>query len=91
VAVNFPRKSMFVAEGTNNSRLALMLRQLASYYARDSTLLSVVRLAQGLVHLGKGTMSLSPLHSDRLLLNPSALAGLLATCFAFLDSRSSTA
>jgi len=75
--------------GTNNARLALMLRQLAGFYAREPAQLTVVRLAQGLVHLGKGTISLSPLHSDRLLLNPSALAGLFATCFVFLDSHSS--
>jgi len=46
-----------------------------------------VRIAQGLVYLGKGTMSLSPFHSDRQLMCPVALAGLLSTLMAFLDVR----
>lgn len=66
-----------------------MLRQLAAYHQRDSTNLMLVRIAQGLVHMGKGTMTLSPFHSDRQLMSPSAVAGLLATCFAFLDSKNS--
>jgi 26S proteasome regulatory subunit N1 len=29
-----------------------------------------VRIAQGLAHLGKGLLTLSPYHSDRFLLSP---------------------
>lgn len=50
----------------------------------------LVRLAQGLTHMGKGTMTLNPFHSDRQLLCPSAVAALFATCFAFLDANNST-
>ena len=41
--------------GTNNSRLAGVLRQLASYYSVESTSnhLFCVRLAQGVLHAGK--------------------------------------
>lgn len=49
----------------------------------------VLRIAQGLVHLGKGTMTLNPFHSDRQLLCPTAVAALLTTCLAFIDSEHS--
>lgn len=64
-----------------------MLRQLAQYHAKDPNNLFMVRLAQGLTHLGKGTMTLSPYHSNRQLMSPVAVAGLLATCIAFLDAK----
>ncbi|XP_076353645.1 regulatory particle non-ATPase 1 [Tachypleus tridentatus] len=76
-----------VGAGTNNARLATMLRQLAQYHAKDPNNLFMVRLAQGLVHMGKGTLTLCPYHSDRQLLSPVAVAGLLATLVAFLDVK----
>lgn len=79
-----------VGAGTNNSKLAAMLRQLAQYHAKDPNNLFMVRIAQGLIHLGKGTMTLSPFHSEKSLLSPVALAGLLATLIGFLDVKNST-
>lgn len=76
-----------VGAGTNNARLAAMLRQLAQYHAKDPNNLFMVRIAQGLTHLGKGTLTLSPFHNDRQLMNPVAVAGLLATLVAFLDVK----
>jgi len=76
-----------VGAGTNNARLAAMLRQLAQYHAKDPNNLFMVRLAQGLTHLGKGTMTLSPYHSDRQLMSPVAVAGLMATVISFLDVK----
>lgn len=78
-----------VGAGTNNARLAAMLRQLAQYHAKDPNNLFMVRIAQGLTHLGKGTLTLSPYHSDRQLMSPVALAGLMATLVAFLDVKNS--
>lgn len=78
-----------VGAGTNNARLASMLRQLAQYHAKDPNNLFMVRIAQGLTHLGKGTLSLSPYHSDRQLMSPVAVAGLLATLVSFLDVKNS--
>lgn len=78
-----------VGAGTNNARLASMLRQLAQYHAKDPNNLFMVRIAQGLTHLGKGTLSLSPYHSDRQLMCPVAVAGLLATIVSFLDVKNS--
>jgi len=73
--------------GTNNARLAAVLRQLAQYHAKDQNNLFMVRIAQGLVHLGKGTLTLNPFHSDRQLMSPVAVAGLLAVLVAFLDVK----
>lgn len=78
-----------VGAGTNNARLASMLRQLAQYHAKDPNNLFMVRIAQGLTHLGKGTLTLSPYHSDRQLMSPVALAGLMTTLVAFLDVKNS--
>lgn len=76
-----------IGAGTNNARLASMLRQLAQYHGKDQNNLFMVRIAQGLCHLGKGTMTLSPFHSDRQLMNPVAVAGLMATLVSFLDVK----
>ena len=75
--------------GTNNARLAAMLRQLAVYHGKDTNNLFMVRLAQGLTHLGKGTMTLNPYHSDRMLLCRVALAGLLTVLVSFFDVKQS--
>lgn len=76
-----------VGSGTNNARLANMLRQLAQYYHKDANNLFMVRLAQGLVHLGKGTLTLSPYHSDRMLMSRVAVGGLLGVIVSFMDVK----
>lgn len=42
-----------VSAGTNNSRVAGLLRQLSEFYNREANHLFVVRIAQGLLHMGK--------------------------------------
>lgn len=76
-----------IGAGTNNSRIAGLLRQLATYYQREANHLFVVRLAQGLLHLGKGTMTLQPFNSDRFLLDSTALAGLLVLAHSCFDLK----
>merc|ERR1712223_2363303 len=76
-----------IGAGTNNARLAATLRQLAQYHAKDSNNLFMVRIAQGLVHMGKGTMTLNPYHSDHQLLSPVAVAGLMGCVVACLDVK----
>lgn len=53
VALNAIIALGLVGAGTNNARLATMLRQLAAYYAKTPSHLFLVRISQGLVHLGK--------------------------------------
>ena len=76
-----------VGAGTNNARLAQILRQLASYYNRDSTNLYTTRLAQGLLHMGKGMLTLNPWHAHRTIMSKSTLVGLLVSTMAFTDSK----
>jgi len=76
-----------VGAGTNNARLAAMLRQLAMYHAKDQNNLFMVRLAQGLTHMGKGTLTVTPYHSHRFLLNRVAIGGLMAVIISFLDVK----
>ncbi|KAJ9088939.1 proteasome regulatory particle base subunit [Entomophthora muscae] len=87
VAVNAIFALGVVGAGTNNARVAQMLRQLASFYYKESNCLFMVRIAQGLLHMGKGTISLHPFHSDRSILSPTAVAGLLASTLAFTESK----
>jgi 26S proteasome regulatory subunit N1 len=54
-----------VAAGTNNARVVGLLRQLSDFYAKDANHLFIVRIAQGLVAMGKGLLSISPFFSDR--------------------------
>ena len=87
VAINAIFAMGMVGAGTNNARLAQLLRQLASYYHRDQDALFMVRVAQGLLHMGKGTLSLNPFHTDRQVLSRVSAAGLLATMVALIDPK----
>jgi 26S proteasome regulatory subunit N1 len=75
------------AGGTNNSKVASTLRSLATYYGKEPGLLFAVRIAQGLVHAGKGLVTLSPYHPDRSLPHRNALAALIAVCHVSLDFK----
>jgi 26S proteasome regulatory subunit N1 len=88
VALNAIFAMGLIGAGTNNARLAQMLRQLAGYYAKEPDCLFVVRVAQGLVHMGKGTMTINPFFWDRGVMSRTAVAGLLATLVAFVDAKS---
>lgn len=87
VAINAIFSMGLLGAGTNNARLAQLLRQLASYYHRDQNTLFMVRIAQGLLHMGKGTMSVNPFHSDRQVLSRVAAAGLLTVLVAMIDAK----
>ncbi|KAF8342083.1 uncharacterized protein EI90DRAFT_3285234 [Cantharellus anzutake] len=49
--------------------------------------LFMVRVAQGLVHMGKGTIGINPFFRDRQIMSQTAVAGLLATLVAFTDAK----
>jgi len=87
VAINAIFAMGLTGAGTNNARLAQLLRQLASYYHRDANSLFMVRIAQGLLHMGKGTMTLNPFHSDRQVQSQVASAALLTVLLSLLDSK----
>ncbi|KAI0874671.1 armadillo-type protein [Hypoxylon argillaceum] len=87
VAINAIFAMGLLGAGTNNARLAQLLRQLASYYHRDQESLFMVRIAQGLLHMGKGTMTLNPFHTDRQILSRVSTGGLLAVLVAMIDAK----
>merc|ERR1712110_1189794 len=78
-----------IGAGTNNARLAGLLRQLAAYYAKDSNALFMVRIAQGMLYMGKGLLTLNPFYSDRFLLDPIALGSLTVLAHAVLHLKNS--
>ena len=45
-----------IGAGTNNSRLADMFRKLAGYYSKESQIVFCIRIAQGLLYMGKVEM-----------------------------------
>lgn len=66
-----------------------MLRALAQYYYKEPNHLFMVRIAQGLLHMGKGTITLSPFYNDRNLMSPTAVGGLLTVLLAATDLKNS--
>ncbi|KAK0914007.1 proteasome regulatory particle base subunit [Friedmanniomyces endolithicus] len=86
VAINAIFAMGMVGAGTNNARIAQLLRQLASYYHRDPNALFMVRIAQGLLHMGKGTLTMNPFHTDRTVLSRAATAGLLTVAISLIDN-----
>lgn len=87
VSINAIFAMGMVGAGTNNARLAQMLRQLAAYYHKQPNHLFMVRIAQGLLHMGKGTISVNPFNSNRSLLNIPAASALFVLMTAFTDSK----
>jgi len=73
------------SSGTNHSRVSGQMRSLAAYYSEDNNLLLCVRIAQGLLHMGKGLLTLNPIHSNGFLINNVAVAGLLTSILAFTE------
>ncbi|SOV73676.1 26S proteasome regulatory subunit RPN1, putative [Plasmodium sp. gorilla clade G3] len=78
----------FVGAGTNNSRIAILLRQLSAFYCKDTNAIFVVRLAQGLLYMGKGLLTINPLHSNRSIINYVSLGSLLITIHTCLQLKS---
>ncbi|AFM98076.1 26S proteasome regulatory complex protein [Encephalitozoon hellem ATCC 50504] len=76
----------FIGAGTLNSRINKILDQQYSYYYKDSKVLPMLKIAQGLVSLGKGLLSISPLCFDKTAFMPKNIIGLFSTVFMLLDS-----
>lgn len=77
-----------VGAGTNNSRLAEIFRKLASYYSKEQDALFCVRIAQGLLYMGKGMLSLQPYYSERFLLSKVGMSGVLVFLTSLFDIKS---
>lgn len=73
--------------GTNNSRVAGLLRQLSEFYSKEAGHVFCVRIAQAMLHMGKGLMTLNPMHSDKMITSGPALGGALTLIYACLDLK----
>ncbi|KZT28119.1 26S proteasome regulatory complex non-ATPase subcomplex Rpn1 subunit [Neolentinus lepideus HHB14362 ss-1] len=87
VALNAIFAMGLIGAGTNNAKLMQLLRQLAGYYQKEPDCLFIVRIAQGLVNMGKGTISINPFFCDRNIMSRTGIAGLLTTLMAFTDAK----
>lgn len=76
-----------IGAGTNNSRMAESFRQLVGAFYKDNDTLFTIRIAQGFLQMGKGLITLDPMHSDRFLMSQVGLAGILATVFACTNMK----
>ncbi len=74
--------------GTNNSRVAGLLRQLSEFYSKEAGHVFCVRIAQAMLHMGKGLMTLNPMHSDRMITSGPALGGVITLIYSCLDLKS---
>mmetsp|Transcript_28465 Transcript_28465/g.51437 ORF Transcript_28465/g.51437 Transcript_28465/m.51437 type:complete len:922 (-) Transcript_28465:95-2860(-) len=74
--------------GTNNSRVAGLLRQLSEFYSKEAGHVFCVRIAQAMLHMGKGLLTLNPIHSDRMITSGPALGGVLTLIYACFDLKS---
>ncbi|XP_057666687.1 26S proteasome non-ATPase regulatory subunit 2-like [Diorhabda carinulata] len=88
VAVNAIFGLGIVGAGSNNARLAATLRQLAVFHNKNPSELFMVRIAQGLIHMGKGTMTFDPMHTDRMLMDPVGLVALVTVMVSLLEPQS---
>lgn len=78
-----------ISAGTNNSRVAGLLRQLSDFYNKEADHMFCVRIAQGLLHMGKGLLTINPIHSDGMLTNLPALGAIVTVLHLCLDIKSS--
>ena len=85
------RRSIFalgiVSAGTNNSKVSEILRGLSHYYQRDNMHVFLVRIATGLLFMGKGLTTLNPFYSDNLLYSKVSMGGLAIVATAMLDTE----
>ena len=87
VAMNAIFSMGLCSSGSNHSRVAGLMRSLASYYSEETNPLFIIRIAQGLLHMGKGLITLDPVYSHKLLINNIGIAGVLITLFAFTETE----
>jgi len=76
-----------ISAGSNNSRIAGLLKQLSEFYSKEPNHLFLVRISQGLNVMGKGLLSISPFCSDRLLLSGPGMGGILVLLHGCIDIK----
>jgi 26S proteasome regulatory subunit N1 len=78
-----------IGMGSNNSRIASLLRNLFDYYTEDNDYLYTIKLALGLLYSGKGLIGVSPYYSEGFLFSKTGFASLMIIAFAMLEMEHS--
>lgn len=65
-----------IAAGSNNSRVAGLLKNLGIYYEEESDFCFIIRIALGFLYMGKGTITLNQYFSNGFLFNKTGFAGI---------------
>ena len=74
-----------IGSGSNNSRIATLLRNLFDYYTGDNDYLYVIKLALGLLYAGKGLVGINPYYSEGFLFSKTGLASLFIISMCMLN------
>ncbi len=67
--------------------MAGLLRQLSEFYSKEAGHIFCIRLAKGLLRMGKGLIGLSPFYSDNMLLCGPTLGALLTLIHSGIDLK----
>ena len=78
-----------IGAGTNNSRIAALLRNLFDYYVGDNHYLYIIKIALGLLYTGKGLVGVNPYYSDGFLFSKTGFATIMVISMAMLDMEHS--
>lgn len=74
-----------VGAGTRSSRILRILDSNYNNVYKDPRASSALIISQGLVNLGKGLFTLSPLYYEKNIVSDRSIIGLLSTIFLFID------
>lgn len=76
-----------IGAGTKNTRVINTLFALEVFHKNDTSVLTLLRNAVGMTHLGQGLMTLSPTYGDGLLIHQVGLGSLLTLAYACISAE----
>lgn len=76
-----------VGAGTRSSRILRVLEANAASFQKDPKLTAAMTISEGLVNLGKGLFTLSPLYYENKVISNRSIVGLLSAIFIFLSQN----
>lgn len=77
-----------IGAGTNNTQIVQMIEQQFSYHSKNTKMVSLLKIALGIIACGKGTLSLSFSVYDKSILLKQNLIGMLGLFFLFIHENS---
>lgn len=74
-----------ISQGSNNSRIGGLLKNLGIYYEEENDYCFVIRIALGLLYSGKGLVGINQYFSEGFLYNKTGMAGLFIIFISMLS------